>query len=223
MMKKLGAIALTATMMLSLIGCSKKNFDGNYTADVDLSQYMGSVMKDAMESAVGTSDYEWTGTLVVPYKLELSEGEYTLTVDAQATSDNFKAYMEENIEPFMTSVFENEIASEPSLEGMTIDEVLEAAGYSSIWETMGYESKEDFIADYMTDFEVSDFEEEETGEYEIDGDSITLKGVETVGEDGEEGEGWILTYEDGNLTGVLDLSEFDIDEDTDITFVRDAE
>lgn len=223
MMKKLGAIALTATMMLSLIGCSKKNFDGNYTADVDLSQYMGSVMKDAMESAVGTSDYEWTGTLVVPYKLELSEGEYTLTVDAQATSDNFKAYMEENIEPFMTSVFENEIASEPSLEGMTIDEVLEAAGYSSIWETMGYESKEDFIADYMTDFEVSDFEEEETGEYEIDGDSITLKGVETVGEDGEEGEGWVLTYEDGNLTGVLDLSEFDIDEDTDITFVRDAE
>lgn len=223
MMKKLGAIALTATMMLSLIGCSKKNFDGNYTADVDLSQYMGTVMKDAMESAVGTSDYEWTGTLVVPYKLELSEGEYTLTVDAQATSDNFKAYMEENIEPFMTSVFENEIASEPSLEGMTIDEVLEAAGYSSIWETMGYESKEDFIADYMTDFEVSDFEEEETGEYEIDGDSITLKGVETVGEDGEEGEGWILTYEDGNLTGVLDLSEFDIDEDTDITFVRDAE
>ena len=223
MMKKLGAIALTATMMLSLIGCSKKNFDGNYTADVDLSQYMGTVMKDAMESAVGTSDYEWTGTLVVPYKLELSEGEYTLTVDAQATSDNFKAYMEENIEPFMTSVFENEIASEPSLEGMTIDEVLEAAGYSSIWETMGYESKEDFIADYMTDFEVSDFEEEETGEYEIDGDSITLKGVETVGEDGEEGEGWVLTYEDGNLTGVLDLSEFDIDEDTDITFVRDAE
>ena len=58
MMKKLGAIALTATMMLSLIGCSKKNFDGNYTADVDLSQYMGTVMKDAMESAVGTSDYE---------------------------------------------------------------------------------------------------------------------------------------------------------------------
>lgn len=223
MMKKLGAIALTATMMLSLIGCSKKNFDGNYTADVDLSQYMGTVMKDAMESAVGTSDYEWTGTLVVPYKLELSEGEYTLAVDAEATSDNFKAYMEENIEPFMTSVFENEIASEPSLEGMTIDEVLEAAGYSSIWETMGYESKEDFIADYMTEFEVSDFEEEETGEYEIDGDSITLKGVETVGEDGEEGEGWVLTYEDGNLTGVLDLSEFDIDEDTDITFVLDAE
>ena len=223
MMKKLGAIALTATMMLSLIGCSKKNFDGNYTADVDLSQYMGTVMKDAMESAVGTSDYEWTGTLVVPYKLELSEGEYTLTVDAEATSDNFKAYMEENIEPFMTSVFENEIASEPSLEGMTSDEVLEAAGYSSIWETMGYESKEDFIADYMTEFEVSDFEEEETGEYEIDGDSITLKGVETVGEDGEEGEGWVLTYEDGNLTGVLDLSEFDIDEDTDITFVLDAE
>ena len=70
---------------------------------------------------------------------------------------------------------------------------------------------------------VSDFEEEETGEYEIDGDSITLKGVETVGEDGEEGEGWVLTYEDGNLTGVLDLSEFDIDEDTDITFVLDAE
>lgn len=223
MMKKLSAIALTATMMLSLIGCSKKNFDGNYTADVDLSQYMGTVMKDAMESAVGTSDYEWTGTLVVPYKLELSEGEYTLTVDAQATSDNFKAYMEENIEPFMTSVFENEIASEPSLEGMTIDEVLEAAGYSSIWEAMGYESKEDFIADYMTEFEVSDFEDEETGEYEIDGDSITLNGVETVGEDGEEGEGWVLTYEDGNLTGVLDLSEFDIDEDTDITFVRDAE
>ena len=38
MMKKFSAIALTATMILSLVGCSKKNYDGDYTAEIDLSK-----------------------------------------------------------------------------------------------------------------------------------------------------------------------------------------
>ncbi|WP_074756623.1 hypothetical protein [Butyrivibrio fibrisolvens] len=248
MMKKFSAIALTATMILSLVGCSKKNFDGDYNADIDLSKIMASTIQssltfgegssqsfdgaytaevdiadyicDAIQSSIedtlGSSDYEWTGTLVVPMQLELSDGEFTLSIDGQTTSDNFKTFISDNIEPYMVSVFENEISSEPSLSGMTLDEVLEAAGYSSIWETMGYESKEEFIEDYLNYFDASNFDEETSGEYETDGDTVTLKGV---GADGSDG--WSLTSEDDTLTGTLDLSEFDIDEDTEISFVRD--
>ncbi|SER97690.1 hypothetical protein SAMN04487884_11541 [Butyrivibrio fibrisolvens] len=247
-MKKFSAIALTATMILSLVGCSKKNFDGDYNADIDLSKIMASTIQssltfgegssqsfdgaytaevdiadyicDAIQSSIedtlGSSDYEWTGTLVVPMQLELSDGEFTLSIDGQTTSDNFKTFISDNIEPYMVSVFENEISSEPSLSGMTLDEVLEAAGYSSIWETMGYESKEEFIEDYLNYFDASNFDEETSGEYETDGDTVTLKGV---GADGSDG--WSLTSEDDTLTGTLDLSEFDIDEDTEISFVRD--
>ncbi|WP_027215378.1 hypothetical protein [Butyrivibrio fibrisolvens] len=248
MMKKFSAISLTATMILSLVGCSKKNFDGDYNADIDLSKIMASTIQgsltfgegssqsfdgaytaevdiadyicDAIQSSIedtlGSSDYEWTGTLVVPMQLELSDGEFTLSIDGQTTSDNFKTFISDNIEPYMVSVFENEISSEPSLSGMTLDEVLEAAGYSSIWETMGYESKEEFIEDYLNYFDASNFDEETSGEYETDGDTVTLKGV---GADGSDG--WSLTSEDDTLTGTLDLSEFDIDEDTEISFVRD--
>ncbi|WP_022754906.1 MULTISPECIES: hypothetical protein [Butyrivibrio] len=248
MMKKFSAIALTATMILSLVGCSKKNFDGDYNADIDLSKIMASTIQssltfgkgssqsfdgaytaevdiadyicDAIQSSIedtlGSSDYEWTGTLVVPMQLELSDGEFTLSIDGQTTSDNFKTFISDNIEPYMVSVFENEISSEPSLSGMTLDEVLEAAGYSSIWETMGYESKEEFIEDYLDYFDTSNFDEETSGEYETDGNTVTLKGAGTDGSDG-----WSLTSEDDTLTGTLDLSEFDIDEDTEISFVRD--
>jgi hypothetical protein len=248
MMKKFSAIALTATMILSLVGCSKKNFDGDYNADIDLSKIMASTIQSSLtfgegssqsfdgaytaevdiadyicdtiqssiEDTLGSSDYEWTGTLVVPMQLELSDGEFTLSIDGQTTSDNFKTFISDNIEPYMVSVFENEISSEPSLSGMTLDEVLEAAGYSSIWETMGYESKEEFIEDYLDYFDTSNFDEETSGEYKTDGNTVTLKGV---GADGSDG--WSLTSEDDTLTGTLDLSEFDIDEDTEISFVRD--
>lgn len=106
--------------------------------------------------------------------------------------------------------------------GVTEDELADY-GYSSIWEYEGYETQEDFIADFMTLYDASDFEEKESGEYEIDGDSITLKGVDTVDEDGNKGEGWVLTYEDGNLTGIQYMDEDNLDEETEITFVRDAE
>ena len=66
-------------------------------------------------------------------------------------------------------------------------------------------------------------EEDESGEYEIDGDVVTLKGVEIVDEDGEKGEGWPLTYEDGNLTGTLAGSDLGLDEDLEVVFVRDED
>lgn len=248
MIKKFSAIALTATMMLSLVGCSKKNFDGDYNADIDVSKYMnstiqssitfgeskgqsvdgsytaeidiadyiGAAIESSIEDSLGSSDYEWTGTLIIPMYLELSDGEYNISVDGQTTSDNFKTYMSDNIEPYLTAIIENEISSEPSLSGMTLDEVLEAAGYSSIWEILGYESKEAFIEDYMTLFDASEFDEETSGEYEIEEDTVTLDGIGASGSDG-----WSLTYEDDTLTGTIDLSEFDIDADTEIAFVRD--
>ncbi len=248
MMKKFSAIALTATMILSLVGCSKKNYDGDYTAEIDLSKvmsttiqsslvfgesssksfdgtytaevdiadYVNAAIQSSIEESLGSSDYEWTGTLIIPMQLELSDGEFTLSVDGQTTSDNFVAYISDNIEPFMISVFENEISSDPSLSGLTLDEVLELAGYSSIWEAMGYESKEAYVEDYLTYFDASDFDEEASGEYEIDGNAITLNGIAAA-----DGNDWNLTCEDDTLTGTLDLSEFDIDEDAEVTFIRD--
>ncbi|MCR4636887.1 MAG: hypothetical protein K5754_11675 [Butyrivibrio sp.] len=206
MMKKLGAIALTATMMLSLIGCSKKNFDGNYTAEVDLTD--GFI--NGLSESVDVEGYEWKGSWVETVHLELSEGEYTYSSDANATLDNLEKFMNDNVDVFYY------------VYGVTEDELADY-GYSSIWEYEGYETQEDFIADFMTLYDASDFEEKESGEYEIDGDSITLKGVDTIDEDGNEGEGWVLTYEDGNLTGIQYMDEDNLDEETEITFVRDAE
>lgn len=206
MMKKLGAIALTATMMLSLIGCSKKNFDGNYTAEVDLTD--GFI--NGLSESVDVEGYEWKGSWVETVHLELSEGEYTYSSDANATLDNLEKFMNDNVDIFYY------------VYGVTEDELADY-GYSSIWEYEGYETQEDFIADFMTAYDASDFEEKESGEYEIDGDSITLKGVDTIDEDGNEGEGWVLTYEDGNLTGIQYMDEDNLDEETEITFVRDAE
>lgn len=206
MMKKLGAIALTATMMLSLIGCSKKNFDGNYTAEVDLTD--GFI--NGLSESVDVEGYEWKGSWVETVYLELSEGEYTYSSDANATLDNLEKFMNDNVDIFYY------------VYGVTEDELADY-GYSSIWEYEGYETQEDFIADFMTAYDASDFEEKESGEYEIDGDSITLKGVDTIDEDGNEGEGWVLTYEDGNLTGIQYMDEDNLDEETKITFVRDAE
>ena len=206
MMKKLSAIALAATMMLSLIGCSKKNFDGNYTAEVDLTD--GFI--NGLSESVDVEGYEWKGSWVETVHLELSEGEYTYSSDANATLDNLEKFMNDNVDVFYY------------VYGVTEDELADY-GYSSIWEYEGYETQEDFIADFMTLYDASDFEEKESGEYEIDGDSITLKGVDTVDEDGNKGEGWILTYEDGNLTGIQYMDEDNLDEETEITFVRDAE
>ncbi|WP_022757826.1 hypothetical protein [Butyrivibrio fibrisolvens] len=206
MMKKLSAIALAATMMLSLIGCSKKNFDGNYTAEVDLTD--GFI--NGLSESVDVEGYEWKGSWVETVHLELSEGEYTYSSDANATLDNLEKFMNDNVDVFYY------------VYGVTEDELADY-GYSSIWEYEGYETQEDFIADFITLYDASDFEEKESGEYEIDGDSITLKGVDTVDEDGNKGEGWVLTYEDGNLTGIQYMDEDNLDEETEITFVRDAE
>jgi hypothetical protein len=205
--KKLGAIVLATTMILSLVGCSKKNFDGNYTAEVDFTDYLVA----SFEAEVGSSDYEWKGSFVIPYQLELADGEYNLTVDASATEESFRTFMSDNIEDYLYVVLE------------TDEDDLAEAGFSSIWEVMGYSEKDAFIEEMMGEFDVEELGENESGEYEIDGDVITLNGVEIVDEDGEEGEGWPLTYEDGNLTGILDMSDLDIDEDLEVTFVRDED
>lgn len=217
MMKKLSAIALAATMMLSLIGCSKKNFDGNYTAELDLTD---SVV-ESIEAGFGETDYEWTGTYIESYKLELSEGKYNYSTDIEASKESYLAFLRENVEAYLYSVAEAELAADPDLAGMTVDEVLEASGYS-IWECYtDYKTEDEYIDEVANTFD--SYTEEESGEYEIDGDSITLKGVDTIDEDGNEGEGWVLTYEDGNLTGIQYMDEDNLDEETEITFVRDAE
>lgn len=203
--RKLGAVVLTTAMILSLVGCSKKNFDGNYTAEFD---YSAIVQKD-FEDTFEISDYEWKGTLIEPISLELSEGEYSYAADAEATMKNYEAYILENIDIFYY-VFD-----------VTEDELSEY-GCSDIWEYGGYETKEDLVADFMSVYDISDFEDEESGEYEIDGDVVTLNGVDIIYDDGDKGEGWPLTYEDGDLVGQMYIDE-DGEESVDVRFVRDED
>ena len=220
MIKKIGALALTAAMMLSLVGCSKKNFDGNYTAEIDYTDFLIETLEEESEASLGSSDYKWEGSLVLSYQLELSEGEYSLAYDLDSAKESFRTFMDTNAEGYMNSVFEALLASDESLAGITIDDLLELYGVSTIWEAMGYDSKDAFIDEVVDEF-VSELDETETGDYEIDGDVVTLNGVEIMYDDGTEGDGWPLTYKDGDLTG-----EFYMDEDSDsleVTFVRDAE
>ena len=73
-------------------------------------------------------------------------------------------------------------------------------------------SKDEFVDYLISEIDTSEFEEKYSGDYEIDGDSITLEDV--------DGEDWVLDYEDGDLTGELDLSDLGMDDDVKITFER---
>lgn len=214
--RKIVAIALTTTMLLSLVGCGKKNFDGKYTAEIDMTD---SVV-ESIVSVFGETDYEWTGTYIESYKLELSEGKYNYSTDVETSKESYIAFLRDNVKSYLYSVAEVEIAAEPDLEGMTVDEVLEASGYS-IWELYtDYDSEDAYLDDVSSSFE--SYCEEESGEYEIDGDVVTLNGVAIMYDDGDEGEGWPLTYEDGDLVGSMYTDE-DGEESIDVKFVRDAE
>ena len=194
-----------------------EKFDGNYTADIDLTD----LFVQSLEAEIGTdSDFEWSGSVVMPYHLELSEGEYTLSLDGETTIESLKTFIGDNIEAYITALLEEELES----SGITLDDALKSYGYSSIWEIMGYDSKEAFLEDMMAEIDLSDLDETEEGEYEIDGDSITLEDVEIVNDNGEKEKGWVLTYEDGKLSGVIstdDLGIDDIDETIDVIFLPD--
>ena len=212
MKKKLAAIAITATMVLSLVGCSKKNFDGEYVGKFDCTDYLAEVMNQEMASSYDSIDYDWKGSFSLTFNLELEEGEYTIKTDADAAEEELKEFFSENVEDLMYAVMEAELSSYSELDGMSIDEVLEAAGYTSVWEAAGYDSKDDFVDYMMNEIDLADFEQEYSGDYEIDGDSITLEDV--------DGEDWVLDYEDGDLTGKMDLSDIGMDDDAEMTFER---
>ena len=206
MKKKLGAIVLATTMVLSLVGCSKKNFDGNYTGEYDMTD----IYIDYMEDGWDKTGYNWEGKVTETYKLEISEGEYTLVVDKKAFESSVKAFLDANLEDFL--YYEYDATEEDFLE----------AGYTSVWEFVGYSDKDETIAaEIEADIE-NLLEDDEDGTYEIDGDVITLGGVDIVDGEGDKGKGWPLTYEDGDLVGQLYVDE-DSDDMLEIRFVRDEE
>lgn len=218
--RKLVAIALTTTMLLSLVGCGKKNFDGKYTAEVDETDSLVEVI----ESYYGSTDFDWSGTVIEPYHLELSEGEYTYYADVEVTRTNIEKFMNDNIEDYLWALVDETVSSDDSLAGLSHDELLETYESANIWELwVGLSSKEEVIADFMEIFaDDEEMSEREDGEYEIDGDVVTLNGVAIMYDDGDEGEGWPLTYEDGDLVGSMYMDE-DGEESIDVRFVRDAE
>lgn len=212
MKKKMAAIAITATMLLSLVGCGKKNFDGEYSGSIECTDALAEVLNQEMASSYDSIDYDWKGSFSLTFNLELEDGEYTLSTDSDAVEEELKEFFGENVEDLMYVIVEEMLSSYYDLDGMSVDDIIEEGGYSSIWEAAGYESKDEFVDYLISEIDTSEFEEKYSGDYEIDGDSITLEDV--------DGEDWVLDYEDGDLTGELDLSDLGMDDDVKITFER---
>lgn len=94
MKKKITALLITATMALSLVGCGR-NYDGKYTADVDLTELWIDVMNEAHYGNKNYK-YDYKGSVIVPYELEISDGEYTITVDKKEAEEILREFTKEN-------------------------------------------------------------------------------------------------------------------------------
>lgn len=211
MKKKLAALAMTTVMVLSLAGCGKK-IEGTYVAEVDVTDAVVDVLSDLFESSYGSIDYDWKGSVSITYELELEDGEYTFKPDAKKFEKDYKNFITENAEDLLT-VFLEDYISDYLGEDIDLDEYLDSYGYSSIWDACGYDSAEEYVDAYVEDGKIADKVKEESGDYEIDGDTIIL---EDCGSSDKK-----LTYEDGDLKTKIDLTEAGFDVKTKVTFERE--
>lgn len=207
MKKKLAALAMTTVMVLSLVGCGKK-IEGTYTAEVDLTDALEERLNDYIKKNHGCDDFDWNGSISLSMELELSDGEYTFKADKEQLEKDYKEFMCENLETFILSLIEDNL-----YDTMTVDEFIESSGYSSIWEMLGYDSVEDYYDAYFDEGSIADTTQKESGDYEIDGDEITLEDF--------AGDDMTFTFEDGELKGKLDFSDLGMDDNVKVTFERE--
>ena len=207
MKKKLAALAMTTVMVLSLAGCGKK-IEGTYVAEVDMTDALVEKVKDNLDSLEIGNDFDWKGSVSLTLELELEDGEYTFKTDKKKLENDCKDFFCDNLEALFEYAYKEEYGASASL-----DDWLESEGYSSIWEALGYDSAEDYYDSEFEEGSIANTAQKESGDYTVKNDKIIL--------DDFDGDEQVLKFEDGELTGKFDFSNFNMDDNLKVTFERE--
>ena len=177
-MKKLLCLLLALVMVLSLAACSESD-SGSKRGKKDKEEEEEVVELEEAIIGTWTVEINFTEEMLgldgmsiegIPVTLTFNdEGEVTL-----GFSDESAEILEEKMLVMMTDM----VYAEMEAEGMSRDEVDE------LFETYYGMSVSDYMVDALKEFGVSDMlaEIEETSEYEVDGDKLTIDGTEMTAE-----------------------------------------
>ena len=177
-MKKLLCLLLALVMVLSLAACSESD-SGSKRGKKDKEEEEEVVELEEAIIGTWTVEINFTEEMLgldgmsiegIPVTFTFNdEGEVTL-----GFSDESAEILEEKMLVMMTDM----IYAEMEAEGMSRDEVDE------LFETYYGMSVSDYMVDALKEFGVSDLlaEIEETSEYEVDGDKLTIDGTEMTAE-----------------------------------------
>ena len=177
-MKKLLCLLLALVMVLSLAACSESD-SGSKRGKKDKEEEEEVVALEEAIIGTWTVEINFTEEMLgldgmsiegIPVTLTFNdEGEVTL-----GFSDESAEILEEKMLVMMTDM----IYAEKEAEGMSRDEVDE------LFETYYGMSVSDYMVDALKEFGVSDMlaEIEETSDYEVDGDKLTIDGTEMTAE-----------------------------------------
>ena len=177
-MKKLLCLLLALVMVLSLAACSESD-SGSKRGKKDKEEEEEVVALEEAIIGTWTVEINFTEEMLgldgmsiegIPVTFTFNdEGEVTL-----GFSDESAEILEEKMLVMMTDM----IYAEKEAEGMSRDEVDE------LFETYYGMSVSDYMVDALKEFGVSDMlaEIEETSDYEVDGDKLTIDGTEMTAE-----------------------------------------
>ena len=177
-MKKLLCLLLALVMVLSLAACSESD-SGSKRGKKDKEEEEEVVELEEAIIGTWTVEINFTEEMLgldgmsiegIPVTFTFNdEGEVTL-----GFSDESAEILEEKMLVMMTDM----VYAEMEAEGMSRDEVDE------LFETYYGMSVSDYMVDALKEFGVSDLlaEIEETSEYEVDGDKLTIDGTEMTAE-----------------------------------------
>lgn len=203
------AVAMMTTFAGSCTGCSlsKPKVDGEYIAELDIAPLANA----AFESMLGDAGFDidaddFKGEIIIPYILELDDGEYTITIDYDEYIDNYKDYVKDNLIP----VFKDQIIDEIEAYGMTEQEFLDLYGYASI-DTYCEDALMASIDEYAEMIEREEY----------DGDYKVRSGLGKAYVELDNGS--VLYIEKGDLVAYMDKDLIkDIDKADDIDDLRDV-
>lgn len=169
-----------------------KNDDptGNYVAEYNV--------KDLLNAQMESAGIELTSDIITTFKLELTaDGKYILEMDKDAFAESMVEAMKKDGAGMFKKMFESQ-----GLSDEDIDAALQQAGYGSFDEMIDEYSEQ--MSDQMKE-EMGELKVE--GDYQIDGNKITLKGMS--GSNDQEGtindDGSISVKGEMGEMGELDL------------------